>query len=123
MTLIFITFIFTRSFRPGKTFYGKYYTDNISPDHDGLDEEIKPYLLRGISEYQKLEQKSYLLPDDIKKMVHIGIISVSNYKSISIHSTSEERNCFDFYCEKFTINYKICMEMYMFGKLIENPAV
>jgi len=50
-------------------------------------------------------------------------MSVSNYKYISIHSTNEERNCFDFYCEKFTINHKICMEMYMFGKLIENPEV
>jgi hypothetical protein len=118
MSLIFITFIFRLSYIPDKTFYGKYYTDYISPDHEGLDEEIRPYLLKAISEYQKQKK----LPE-VKEKVHIGIMSVSNYKYISIHSTNEERNCFDFYCEKFTINHKICMEMYMFGKLIENPEV
>jgi hypothetical protein len=112
MSLIFITFIFKLN---NRTFYGKYYTDTISPEHPGLDEEIKPYLLKGISEYQKMEQKPQL-----KEKVHIGIISVSNYNHISIHSTNEERNFFDFFCAKFTINHKICLEMYMFGKLIEN---
>ena len=115
MSLIFITFIFKLK---NKTFFGKYYTDKISPDHDGLDEEIRPYLLKGISEYRKLEKKP-----QITEPVHIGILSVSSNKSILIHSTNEEKNCFDFYCEKFTINYKICLEMYMFGKLIENPTV
>ena len=112
MSSIFITFIFKLNY---KTFYGKYYTDNISPDHEGLDAEIKPYLLHGI-------QKQDLLPD-ITEEVRIGILSVSNHKYISIHSSHEERNCFDFYCEKFTINHKICLKMYMFGKLIENPAL
>ena len=51
MSLIFITFIFKLN---NRTFYGKYYTDTISPEHPGLDEEIKPYLLKGISEYQKM---------------------------------------------------------------------
>lgn len=114
---LFITFIFKLQ---NKTFYGKYYTDTISPDHEGLDEEIKPYLLHGISEYQKLEKKPQLLPEEIKNMLHIGVISVSNHKNISINSSNKEINCFDFYCEKFTINYKICLEMYMFGKLIAN---
>ena len=112
MSLIFITFIFKLNY---KTFYGKYYTDNISPDHEGLDAEIKHYLLQGI-------QKQDLLPD-ITEEVRIGVLSVSNHKYISIHSSNEERNCFDFYCEKFTINHKICLKMYMFGKLIENPAL
>jgi hypothetical protein len=110
MSLIFITFIFKLN---NKTFYGKYYTDTISPDHEGLDAEIKPYLLQGIIEYHKQE----LLPD-VKEEVHIGIISISNHKYISIHSTNEEKNCFDFYCEKFTINYTVCLKMYMFGKCI-----
>ena len=115
---MFITFIFKLPNKPGQTLYGKYYTDYIAPEHEGLDQVIKPYLLKGISEYQKIEQKP-----QVKEKVHIGIISVSNYKYISIHSTNEERNCFDFYCEKFTINHKLCLEMYMFGKFIENSAV
>ena len=119
MSLIFITFIFKLTNHPSKTFYGKYYTDNISPDHEGLDAEIKPYLLKGISEYQKIEQTQQLSSEEIKETVHIGIISVTNHKYISIHSTNDERNCFDFYCEKFTINHTICLKMYMYGKLIE----
>jgi hypothetical protein len=118
MSLIFITFIFKLSNRPNNTFYGKYYTDSISSDHAGIDEEIKPYVLHGISEYQKQEHLS-----KIKEKVHIGILSVSKQPYFSIHSSNEEKKCFDFYFEKFTINYKICMEMYMFGKLIENAAV
>jgi hypothetical protein len=112
MSLIFISFIFRLN---NTTFYGKYYTDSISPDHEGLDEEIKPYLLKGISEYQLQEN----LPE-VKENVHIGVISVCNEKHISIHSSNEERACFDFYFEKYTINYKIVLKMYMFGKKIEN---
>jgi len=110
MSLIFITFIFTLQ---GKTFYGKYYTDYISPDHEGLDEVIKPYLLKGLRAYKK----SNLLPEE--EEVRIGILSISNQKYISIHASDAEKKCFDFYCEKFTINHKICMALYMFGKLIE----
>jgi hypothetical protein len=110
MSLTFITFIFKIR---DKTFYGKYYTDIIAPDHAGLDEEIKPYLLKGISEYQKLHQKP-----PITDKIQIGILSVSTHNTLSIHSTNAERNCFDFYCEKFTINHTLCLEMYMFGKCI-----
>ena len=112
MSLIFITFIYKIN---NITFYGKYYTDNISPDHEGLDEEVKPYLLKAIKEYQIQEN----LPE-IKENIDIGIISVCNHKYISLHSTNEERKCFDFYCEKFTINYIVCLKMYMNGKLIKN---
>jgi len=115
MTLIFITFIFTLPTRPDKKYYGKYYTDNIAIDHNGLDEEIKPYLLKGISEYQKQEEHR---SSEIKKEnFHIGVISVSNHDYIPIHSTNEERHCFDFYCNT------IDLTMYMFGKLIKNSAL
>ena len=117
MSLILITFIFKLASRPNQTFYGKYYTDTISPDHEGLDVEIRPYLIKGISEYIKQEQKYF---SEFKENVPIGIISVSSLKHLSIHSSNEEINCFDFYCEKFTINHTINMKMYMFGKLIEN---
>ncbi len=118
MSLIFITFIFKMN---NRIFYGKYYTDNISPDHTGLDEEVKPYLLKGISEYyKKKEENTKVLPEEINTNLHIGIMSVSNEKYIAIHSSDDEKYSFDFYCEKYTINYKICVRMYMFGKLIEN---
>jgi hypothetical protein len=111
---MFITFIFKLPNQPGQTLYGKYYTDYISDDHEGLDAEIKPFLLQGIRKYQKIEPKVEV------EDVHIGIISVSDHNYISVHSTDEERNCFDFYCKKFTINYKPSLTMYMFGKLLEN---
>lgn len=111
---MFITFIFNLPNYPGQTFYGKYYTDYISDDHEGLDEEIKPYLLQGIREYDKFEY----LPEELKEKVSIGIISVSDHNSISIHSSDKERNCFDFYCKKFTINHKISLTIYICGKLI-----
>jgi len=120
-----ITFIFKLASRPNQAFYGKYYTDTISPEHEGLDVEIRPYLIKGISEYHRQDQiQKRINPlqfSEFKENVPIGIISVSSLKHISIHSSNQEINCFDFYCEKFTINHTINMKMYMFGKLIENP--
>jgi hypothetical protein len=116
MSLIFITFIFKMN---NTTYYGKYYTDYISPDHEGLDDEIRTYLLKGITEYQKQELLPKIKQEAIDN-VQIGVMSVCNETYISLHSTNEERNCFDFHCEKYTINHTICMKMYMFGKLIEN---
>jgi len=46
----FITFIY----RIGKkVFHGKYITDYISDDHEGLDNEIKDIVISGINEYRK----------------------------------------------------------------------
>ena len=99
----------------------RYHTDDISPEHEGIDEVIRPYLLKGLSEYNNIfEHKTHILPEELRKNVHIGIISISNDTYISIHSSNEEKRVFDFYCQKFTINYKISLEMYVFGKLIEN---
>ena len=124
---MYITFIFKIPNGPKayKTCYGKYHTDNISPEHEGLDEVIRPYLLKGLSEYHKLEYKhnrgNPLHFSEFKENIPIGIISVSNDTYISIHSSNEEKRVFDFYCQKFTINHKINLEMYVFGKLIDNP--
>ena len=123
---MYITFIFKIPNGPkaDKTYYGKYHTDNISPEHEGLDEVIRPYLLKGLSEYNdKIERKPHILPEELSKKVHIGIISISNDTYISIHSSNEEKRVFDFYCQKFTINHKINLEMYVFGKLIDNPEL
>ncbi len=120
---MYITFFFKIPNGPkaDKTFYGKYHTDDISPEHEGLDEVIRPYLLKGLSEYNdNIEHKTHILPEELSKNVHIGIISIYNDTYISIHSSNEEKRVFDFYCQKFTINYKIDLEMYMFGKLIDN---
>lgn len=111
---MFITFIFKLPNKPSQTLYGKYYTDYISDDHEGLDKEIKPYLLKGINDFQNSKLSSEVEVEN----VYIGIISVSDHNYISIHSTDEEIKCFDFYCKKFTINYKISLTMYMFGELI-----
>ena len=117
---MYITFIFKLSNRLGQTYYGKFHTDNISPNHSGLDEVIRPYLLHGIREYIKQEQKHKPEEVEFNQKVHIGIMSVSNDTYISIHSSHEEKRVFDFYCQKFTINHITSLEMYMFGKLIEN---
>ena len=120
---MYITFIFKLPNGPKgyNTYYGKYHTDDISPEHEGLDEVIKPYLLKAINEYYKFELKQKHIPEvDFKEKVPIGIISVSNDTDISIHSSNEEKYVFDFYCQKFTIDHKISLEMYVFGKLIEN---
>lgn len=47
----FITFIYKVGKK--KTYYGKYCSDYISDDHDGLDNEVKYILLSGINEYRK----------------------------------------------------------------------
>jgi hypothetical protein len=113
---MFITFIFKLPNNLGQTLYGKYYTDYIYDEHEGLDKEIKHYLLKGINEFQNLK-----LSQEVEN-IHIGIISVSDHNYISINSTDEEIKCFDFYCKKFTINHKISLTMYMFGKLIESSC-
>ena len=45
---MYITFIFKLPNGPKayNTYYGKYHTDHILPEHEGLDEVIKPYLLK-----------------------------------------------------------------------------
>ena len=123
---MYITFIFKLPNGPKayNTYYGKYHTDHILPEHEGLDEVIKPYLLKGINEYYKFELKQRLANPlhitEFKEKVPIGIMSVSNDTDISIHSSNEEKHVFDFFCQNFTIDHKISLEMYVFGKLIEN---
>jgi hypothetical protein len=119
MSLIFITFIFTLpNAKSNMKYFGKYYTDSILHEHEGLDVVVKPYLLKGLS--HSFEKKTF---EEINKKINIGVLSVSNCNTISIHSTDEEINSFDFYCEKFTINQKVYLKIYMFGKLIENTAL
>jgi hypothetical protein len=86
----FITFIYKLA-KNQRCFYGKYMTDYISDDHEGLDREIRPYVIKGINKYR---EKRNLQP--IKK-VHIGILSFVCNKIIPTYSTKKEKDCFDFY--------------------------
>jgi len=103
----FITFIYKIG---KKVFYGKYITDYISDDHEGLDNEIKDIVISGINEYRK--QKGLA---NLNNQIHIGILSLSIHDYISTHSSEEEINCFDFYHKTHILKNA---ETYINGKLI-----
>jgi len=93
----FITFIYKIK-NNNKTYYGKYVFDYISDDHEGLDIEIKPYLLCGINSYRKQKNLPKLEPLNI----YIGILSFSSNKYIPLYSSYTEIKCFDFYYDNTT---------------------
>lgn len=91
--MFFVTFIY----RIGpKTYYGKYVTDYISDDHEGLDDEVRWILIQGINRFR--EKKGKVSLKDIK----IGVISISSSycECIPTDSTEKEVKCFDFYSIK-----------------------
>ena len=95
----FITFIYKIDKR---TFYGKYVVDFIIDDHEGLDEEIRPFVVEGINAYRK--QKGQPPITDVK----IGVLSFSVDAYAPCYSTEKEIECFDFYCkEKIYCKYTI----------------
>ena len=98
----FITFIYKVG--KNKTYYGKYCVDYISDDHDGLDNEVRYELIKGLNEYRK--QKN------IKKIksILIGVLSFSSDNIIPIYSMNEKK-CFDFY-------YDYDKKIYINGKLV-----
>lgn len=88
-----------------KTYYGKCCLDYISDDHEGLDNEVKYILKKGINKYRKQNNIQ-----KIKSKIIIGILSFSHNKYISTYSTNSEIKCFDFYKtydEKIYINGKL----------------
>ncbi len=97
-----ITFIYKVGKNP-KTYYGKYCSDYISDDHDGLDNEVKYILEQSLNQYKK--------QNTIKKIkLIIGILSFSSNQNTPIYSTNNEIQCFDFYKnydEKIYINGKL----------------
>ena len=101
----FITFIYKVG-KNHKSYYGKYCFDDISDDHEGLDNEVKYILIKGLNEYRKT--------NNIQKLntkIIIGILSFSSDNIIPTYSTDNEIKCFDFYC-----NYD--NKIYINGKLI-----
>ena len=111
----FITFIYKigKNSINSKIYYGKYVVDHmgISDDHEGLDNEIYPYLLNGINIYRL--QKN--LPKLTKK-INIGILSFSIDNFIPTFSSNSEIECFNFYYEKY---YNKKAKTYINGKLLE----
>ena len=101
----FISFIYRIGQNP-KTYYGKCCFYSISDDHEGLDNEVKYYLKKGLNEYRKNKNIQ-----NIKSKIMIGILSLSSDEIIPTYSTNAEIKCFDFYK---TFDGKI----YINGKLI-----
>lgn len=106
----FISFIY-RIGRNKKTYYGKYVTDYVSDDHEGLDEEVKYGLIDGLNEHRKKKGLSLLKP----KSLYVGVISFSDDKYIPTYSSEKEIKCFDFYIIYQDYNRKF----YVNGQLIE----
>jgi len=101
----FITFIYKVG-NNNKTYYGKYCFDYISDDHEGLDNEVKNILIKGLNEYRKKKNLKKL-----KSKIIVGILSFSSNDIIPTYSTDDEIKCFDFYYQKYD-------KIYINGKLI-----
>ena len=101
----FITFIYKVG-KNYKTYYGKYCFDYISDDHEGLDNEVKYILIKGLNEYRKKNNIQKL-----KTKIIIGILSFSLDNNIPTYSSENEIKCFDFY-------YNDDNKIYINGKLI-----
>lgn len=91
--MIFITFIY-RFENDSNTYYGKYLTNYLSNDNDGLDNEVKNYLIKGIHKYRKKINTNY----DIQINIKIGILSICLEDYVPFDSSKKEIECFDFYC-------------------------
>jgi hypothetical protein len=107
-----MTFIY-RIKNSKKTFYGKFITDYVSDDHEGLDIEMKHYLITGINAYRKQKNRKALTESQIS----IGVMSFSSSSHIPLFSSNEEVKCFDYYSEQNTD--KGTHEIYINGKLME----
>ena len=105
MYMPFITFIYKVG-KNYKTYYGKYCFDYISDDHEGLDNEVKYILIKGLNEYRKKNNIQ-----ELKTKIVIGILSFSSNNIIPTYSTDNEIKCFDFY-------YDSDNKIYINGKLI-----
>ena len=108
--MTFITFIYKVG-KNNKTYYGKYCVDYISDDHDGLDNEVKYALVKGLNEYKKQNYKQ-----KIKSKIIIGVLSFSTNNYIPTYSSNNEIKCFNFY-------HDYDKKIYINGKIIFNENV
>ena len=104
-----ITFIY-RIGENRQLFYGKYVTDYISDDHEGLDLEVKPTLITSINKKRTQEGLEELSEEEFQ----IGVISLFTDRFIASYSSQEEIKAFDFYCNYF--NYS--KQVYINGMLV-----
>lgn len=104
-----VTFLYRVGANP-KVYYGKYVCGYISDNHEGLDKEVLPHLLKGINMYR---QKRSLQPLK-KNQVNVGILSCSTNRNYLDYSTKKEVDLFGFY---YTC-YKDVIKIYMNGKQI-----
>lgn len=102
----FITFIY-RIGNNNKTYYGKYCTDYMSYEHEGLDIEVRYRLLQGINRFRQNKCIRKLK----SKQMKVGIISYSSDSFVPMYSTDKEIQCFDFY-------YDYNNNAYVNGKLV-----
>ena len=92
----FITFIY-RVGKNKKTYYGKYCSDYISDDHEGLDTEVKYSLLKGLEKYKQQHNQEKNEKSNKEMKVIVGVLSFSSHKFIPTYSSENEMKCFDFY--------------------------
>jgi hypothetical protein len=102
----FITFIY-RIGNNDKTYYGKYCTDYVSVEHEGLDIEVRYRLLQGINRFRQNKCIRKLK----SKQMKVGILSYSSDSFVPMYSTDKEIQCFDFY-------YDYNNNAYVNGKLV-----
>lgn len=92
MGMPFITFFY----RIGKrTYYGKCDLERVSDDHEGLDDEVHPRVVKGIAAFR--EQQN--LPP-LTETVRIGVLSLSFDHVIPTYSSEKEIEAFDFYYQE-----------------------
>ena len=103
---MFITFIYRVGKSP-KTYYGKYYDDYISDDHEGLDTEVIHSLCQGLNKYRSMNN----MPKLSFSAVVVGVLSFSRDQYIPTFSSEKEIPCFDFYRDEQK-------RIYINGKLI-----
>jgi len=92
----FITFMYKIG-RNQRIFYGKFFADYISDDHDGLDNEVRYYLLRTINRYRQNKNSNIKLNPIKNENLKIGVISFSSHNFIPDNSSDEEIYFFDYY--------------------------
>lgn len=106
--MTFITFIYTIG---KKRFYGKYVVDYLSDDHEGLDDEVRPIVLKGVNAFRAQKNLSPITS------VNIGILSYSVDNYAPCYSSEKEMVCFDFYCDEQNFSRQT---IYVNGQKISN---
>jgi hypothetical protein len=107
--MAFITFIYKIG-NNSTPYFGKYITDYVSDDNEGLDNEVRYILVDGLNQYRKKRG----FPKIDLQNVKIGVLSFSQNRDIPVYSTKKEIQCFDFYANVTDYTKQI----YINGKLL-----